>query len=280
MKKKLNFWKMRDLTLYGEVLLIKSYGLSQLLYVSSVLKVPIDVIAEAEEILYDFLWGGKGFKVKKNVIIQSHENGGHKMIDLKEMLNSQKIKWVVKSFSDEKLLWKKTMKTILGVDDLPLFFKHGGQIKKCGSDFYSEMIKIWKNVLKNNVNTTNEILSQSIWYNDHIKVNKQPIFYRKLYNNGIKFISQIVNLQGDFKTFTELQNEFQLDNCFFEYLSIIESIPKEWKKVLKENRAINFTTENEFYIQLDKKDINIKHLTSKIIYEHSILQKKTRRKQI
>ena len=92
MKKKLNFWKMRDLTLYGKVLLIKTYGISQLLYVSSVLNVPQGTIDEAEQILYDFLWGGNSYKVKKNVIIQTYENGGHKMIDLNEMLKAQKLK--------------------------------------------------------------------------------------------------------------------------------------------------------------------------------------------
>ncbi len=229
MKKKLNFWKMRDLTLYGKVLLIKTYGISQLLYVSSVLNVPRGIIDEAEQILYEFLWGGNSHKIKKNVIIQTYENGGHKMIDLNEMLKAQKLKWVIKAINDNDLIWKNTMKSIVGVKDLKIFFRHAGQINICNSRFYSEIIQIWKGLIKKEVITKQEVLSQGIWYNENILVNEKPIYYKDYHEKGVLYISSLINNDGYFKTFNEFKNEFQLDNNALRYQSIISGITKNGK---------------------------------------------------
>ena len=76
MKQKLNNWKHRNLSLSGKVLSLKTFGLSQILYLSSVYKVPKWAITEIEFIMSDFLWNGKQHKVKAKVIIQQIKHGG------------------------------------------------------------------------------------------------------------------------------------------------------------------------------------------------------------
>ena len=58
-KRLLGWWKERDLTLMGKVHLIKTYALSKLNYVSSLIVVPQWIFSEVEQITFDFLWRGK-----------------------------------------------------------------------------------------------------------------------------------------------------------------------------------------------------------------------------
>ena len=85
-------WKQRNLTIYGKILIIKAFALSQLLYVTAVCHIPKKIMTEVEHIIYEFLWNGKPHKVKTKVIIQDYANGGCKMIDLEEMIKAQKNK--------------------------------------------------------------------------------------------------------------------------------------------------------------------------------------------
>ena len=102
MKRNLNLWKQRDLTIYGKILLLKTFALSQLTYISNIFHTPDNFIHEIEELMYNFLWNGKSHKVKKNVIIQNYEHGGGKMIDIKTQLKVKNISWI-KRFFDEKV---------------------------------------------------------------------------------------------------------------------------------------------------------------------------------
>ena len=65
MKTKLNLWLSRDLTLYGRSLLVKTLGVSQLIFAASMLSVPTPVIKEVQAELFNFLWKNKKRQNKK-----------------------------------------------------------------------------------------------------------------------------------------------------------------------------------------------------------------------
>ena len=69
-------WKMRNLTFYGKIVVLKSLVISQIVYVASVLCVPKSFVCKLEKIIYTFLWGSKREKVKRTVCINSIEKGG------------------------------------------------------------------------------------------------------------------------------------------------------------------------------------------------------------
>jgi len=76
METKLNLWLSRDLTLFGRTLLIKSLGLSQLIYSSLMLSVPESVIQQTQTKLSSFLWKHKKDKIKQQVLFQPLSKGG------------------------------------------------------------------------------------------------------------------------------------------------------------------------------------------------------------
>ena len=62
---KLDLWKARSLTLFGKVLIIKSLGLSQILYAASNVNVPNENIYIPSKMIFGFLWNDKKTKIKK-----------------------------------------------------------------------------------------------------------------------------------------------------------------------------------------------------------------------
>ena len=69
------------MSVIGKVLIVKALGVSKFTFAATVLHVPQDIIKQINQILFNFLWGCKCDKVKRDIVIQDYENGGLKMID-------------------------------------------------------------------------------------------------------------------------------------------------------------------------------------------------------
>jgi len=66
----LDIWRSRDLALFGKVLIIKSLGISPLVYSSSNVDVPKDVINNVKGRLFKFLWRNKPDRIKRAGLYQ------------------------------------------------------------------------------------------------------------------------------------------------------------------------------------------------------------------
>ena len=132
--------------------------------------IPDNIVNEIEDLMYNFLWNGKSHKVKKKVIVQNYINGGCKMIDIKEVMKTQKIKWIKWYFDRKYTYWKNTMKTILGVQNLDLFLKSNYELpsKQNTTSFYYEVLKVWKKVKYDQVKSKEYVLNQYIFHNSRI----------------------------------------------------------------------------------------------------------------
>jgi len=65
LEKTLNNWKRRKLTLLGKVNIVKSVGLSKLIYNASVLPIPEKFCDQLNKITFNFIWDNKIAKIKK-----------------------------------------------------------------------------------------------------------------------------------------------------------------------------------------------------------------------
>ena len=77
----LDNWSARRLTLLGKITIIKTLAVSQIVYILSSLPTPPDILKTINSILYDFLWDGKGDKIKRTTMINNYAKGGLKMLD-------------------------------------------------------------------------------------------------------------------------------------------------------------------------------------------------------
>ena len=81
-RKILSCWKYRRLTLLGRIPVLKSLASSQIVYLLSSLPSNYNALNQINKLFYQFLWNGKGDKIKRKIMINDYCDGGLKMIDL------------------------------------------------------------------------------------------------------------------------------------------------------------------------------------------------------
>ena len=70
LKKILNIWSSRDISIYGRVNIVKTLAISKLTFVCSVLDTPKGFTDEVNNIIFDYIWKHKNPKLKKTTIIK------------------------------------------------------------------------------------------------------------------------------------------------------------------------------------------------------------------
>ena len=75
-KNLINIWSSRGLSLYGKLTIIKSFLISKIVYVCSILPtLPKEVVSELNRLPFKFLWNGVD-KVNRVSAINDYERGG------------------------------------------------------------------------------------------------------------------------------------------------------------------------------------------------------------
>ena len=94
LKKILNIWLSRDISIYGKINIVKTLALSKLTFVCSVLDTPDGFTEEVNKIIFKFIWKYKQPKIKKSTIIKCKEEGGLNMTDFTVFDKALKLCWV------------------------------------------------------------------------------------------------------------------------------------------------------------------------------------------
>ena len=81
MKKSINMWKWRGLSLLGKIQIVKTFAVPKIMYRASVIPLSKEVIKEANSVIYGIIWNGKD-KVKRHALISDIKNGGLRMLDI------------------------------------------------------------------------------------------------------------------------------------------------------------------------------------------------------
>ena len=97
----LGCWELRRLSLLGKITVLKSLIVSQLVYILSPLPTNQRVLEEINTLFFNFLWNGKGDKIKRNTMISDYSEGGLRMIDLISFNKALKSTWVKKYLDPE-----------------------------------------------------------------------------------------------------------------------------------------------------------------------------------
>ena len=107
LKSKLNIWTSRDLTIFGRSCIVNTLGLSQFIYLASLVVFPENVIKTIEQLVSNFIWRGRKAKVKRQTLINKTEDGGIGLIDIRSKVKSLQCYWVVRYASGGEALWKR-----------------------------------------------------------------------------------------------------------------------------------------------------------------------------
>jgi len=104
----LSDWCWHDLTFIGKITVIKSLALPILIQSLTVLPNPSDnILKDIQKLFLKFLWNGKRNKVKREILTNSYEDGGLKMIDIKLFCQALKMTWIKKYIDPLKCIVRK-----------------------------------------------------------------------------------------------------------------------------------------------------------------------------
>ena len=199
-KKTLNRWKWRGLTLIGKIQIVKSFAIPKFMSKAALIPVPRELIKEVNRELYTFIWKGKD-KIKRSALINEIEDGGLKMLDIESMVSARRIVSLKKYTEDYASPWKNFLDCYLE--------KVGGKfLLQCNFDsrklpvslpvYYRECLDAWSFITKCDPVSYEDIMNQIIWNNKHILSDGKSSFREFFYNQEIVKVGDLVSKEHVF----------------------------------------------------------------------------------
>ena len=239
----LNSWKRRNLTYYGKVCIVKTLGLSQIIYNASMISVPKYVINIVNKRIFQFLWGSKCEKVKRETITGYMEYGGLDFPHVEYQIMALRIKWISRLCNDsagenDNILWKRVIHQ--------WFADYGGLhsllnlnckqedvkeiIKGKMPSFYQDILEAWFVLLNkcNKISPCNAVL----WGNDNIRHKGKVLFFTKWIKADIMYLKDII-CTNRFLDLKELDKMVKCPYNLFNLHKLIAAVPKTWKDKIK-----------------------------------------------
>ena len=205
-KNKLNFWKMRDLSMIGKVYVIKSLIIPILHYASSNIDIDKETINSVQEIIWDFVWEWNTRFVSKDVCYLPKTLGGLGLPNYDLIIKASRIKMVIDIMSNESS-WNVIARRHLsfldhkfGIDSFALLVDNSTDLidKSNIPAYYKSCILAFQELnRKGRIPLENSI----IWCNEQIKFNNNVLAYAHWSKSGMRYLSDIQingNLNRDY----------------------------------------------------------------------------------
>lgn len=252
-KNLLNVWSIRDLTPIGKIVLIKTFAMSQLVYLLTVLpNPPINYFNELNTIFHNLILSKKPDKIKRTVLANQRDKDGLNMINIELFAKCLKCKWVKMLLDDRPSFWK-----LLFCHELR---EYGGKLLfdcniskidiNVNNLFIRDVCNAWAD--SNFRPPVSDYSNQSILNNSYIKIDKNIVFSEILNKKNAHYIRNFFDENGSLLSYISFTTKFNI-TCNFPftlYFGIIKAIPSSWKtnvthvEKVNENiiRLICFTT--------------------------------------
>ena len=262
----LKMWQMRNITSCGKVVLIKSFAVSQFVYFMSVLpSVDNTTFQDIEKALFKFIWDNKPDKIARKQLYGTFQEGGLNMVHLQTQFKALKIAWIKRLLAgNHKVGWRHLVYNSLKIKDKYIFCcnisgEHVINLFKYKNKFWYDVLYAWSSYNFFYPKDITDVVKQSLWFNSHIKVNKNTLYVAKWYEKGIKFVSDIVtyeNAKYRVYNYDELCNTYNSNLDIMIYNTLRSAIPKYWIQMLNNTEleiAVNHIEYNiDKIITLDK----------------------------
>lgn len=233
LKSCLGLWSTRDLTPVGRSIIVKTLALSQLVYLFLVLpNPPQSFIKEVESLISNFIWSGNPDKIKRTSLLNNMDEGGLKVKDITTFMHSLKSTWIGRYCSNTNGVWKVFFDQNLAAfgNDLIIHCNcRQADISRVPNIFVKQVLSVW--VEASYHSPMDNFGNQVIWNNHHITIKNKILFYDFMYDNGVKFVSDLFDNMGNPLSFDSFKQKFNLNAFPFTlYWGLINSIPRGWRE--------------------------------------------------
>ena len=100
----LKTWSKRNLTWLGKITVIKTLGISQIIYAITSTEAPEWFVEKTRTMFVNFLWDNKPARVKNRIMCNNYDMGGLRMPDLDNFIQSQNINWIKRLLENQSTL--------------------------------------------------------------------------------------------------------------------------------------------------------------------------------
>ena len=187
-----NLWSARGLTLIGKITVLKTLIIPKLVHKASYLPVqlPDSFIKQLNQKMFKFIWGSKWEKIGRSQLCCDVEEGGAKMIDVKQYLMALKFKWIYKLFNENYTAPWKTIENLCFEENL--FFCVLRSNCKLNSMIINKLVFLRSS--KCALITAKSILHASesidagnrfLWLNKKVRYRNKPMFIDEFFEAGI-----------------------------------------------------------------------------------------------
>ena len=242
----LKSWQTRNITLIGKVTVINSLIASLFIHKLTVLpNMPKSIVRKFNTMMVNFLWNEKRPKIPTSVLQLSKKSGGLGLTDIERREMALKITWIQIVEQDIKCATMLYCVTELGAN-----------IFRCNIDpkdvesivprsrnaFWHDVLYAWTTLAAQAVDNNN-VAGQMIWWNRNVKIQQTAFCWRKPYQKGLLWVSQLYHNQSLISA-KEAYDKYALS--LMEFHSVVSAIPSEWRKQLKEKPIKNSSVYDKF----------------------------------
>ncbi len=252
LEKQLVRWLPRGLSVEGKVLIVKTFGLSQIIYSLQMCEIEVREVKAIESVIFKFLWNKKWVgnqapdRIKRSTLKMPYEEGGLKVPDISILDKALKTKQFIRAMKSNHYI-NLIQKYVLEKEGYLEYYK-------------IEYAKICKIDVTASYQITTNILTDGfrvgeVWNgitNDWAKQNRVNIVestdiieffrrkniplvlyrFRRLANEGIENLHELINE-------VMFPRDNQLQRCAQE---IINFIPAEWVNLIYNEPEVNPNT--------------------------------------
>ena len=270
LQKVLHVWGMRFLTLYGKIILFKSLAFSKIIYIASMATVPSDIIKLLENAHKEFVWDKKRPNVKHLSLIRDYSNGGLRDIDIPSKFRSLHLNWLNRLFDENYHPWKQVPLYYFNraFKNFKLFHPNLCVPNSLLSDipmFYRNIISFWQDVSRSPPTNVNTILSESLCFNQFIKIDNSPITPSFFGAVDQVYLRDLFADNGNFITWAEASPKFNLRN-YFKWFQVVNAIPTAWKSIIR-NSPVNYDLCCQQHLTRKDKMVPISMLSTRFFYD-------------
>jgi len=267
LERQLDIWRTRNLTLEGKILIVKTFGLSQLIYSLQSTFIAVNDLKQIDQIIFRFIWSIKkscrvsSGKISREVMKLNYEHGGLKAPSIVDINDSIKYKTLIRHFGSKRhpvstlyhnklsnfgLQWSSYHSNF--VDNsyignaVKVHIRFGKLLQSDIKDLANQDDGIHKNYYSYIQNT-------NLMCNPFINIHQASLLRRLMLHN--------------INTLNDLHKEIQLNrfpNLFLEKQQIYNSFPLEWRKLLIKTNRTHPIISNEIPVGLNKWQ-NINNIT-------------------
>ena len=148
------------------------------------------------------------------------------MIDLESMIKSLRLAWLKRIFQCNNGAWRSFLRFLLEPFGGLFLFHCNYDIKEIhiSSKFYPELLQWWSEV--RSVFDSRRECQYILWNNKEIRVDNKPVFYKKLFEQDVIFINDL--LFDTTNSFTIVSNKISKIN-YLNWAGLRHSVPKHLK---------------------------------------------------